>query len=71
MFSISVPGREGQPEDVLLGQQPAHVPRVFRPLVDLGRARGDLLARDLSDRGAEVEMLLGDRVDLVDRLHTR
>ena len=61
--------REGQAEDVLLGEQLADVPRVFGLLVDLGRARGDLLARDLADRRAEVQVLLGDRVDVRDGLH--
>src|SRR5207244_10939091 len=47
---------ERQPEDVLLGEHPADVPGVFRALIDLSRARGDLLPGDLRDRRAEVEM---------------
>ena len=76
MFSISVPvpvpavlDRERQAQDVLLGQQPPDVPRVLGLLVDLRGARGDLLAGDLADRRAEVEVLLRDRVDVADRLH--
>ena len=61
----AVLGRKRQPEDVLLAQQLADVPRVLGLLVDLGRARRDLLARDLADRLTEVEVLLGDRVDVL------
>ena len=55
---------EGQGEDVVLGQQLAHVLRVFRLLVDLSSPRRDPLAGDLPDRLAEVEQVLGDRVDV-------
>ncbi len=67
----AVLGRERQAEDVLLGQQLAHVPRVLGLLVDLGRARRDPLARDLADRLAEIQVLLGNRVDVADCLHRR
>src|ERR1019366_4010389 len=43
--------------------------RLFRRLVDLSRARADPLACYLSDRGAEVEVLLRDRVDGADHPH--
>ena len=52
-------GLERQPEDVLLGQQPAQVVRVLGLLVDLGRPRRDPLLGDLADRVAKVEVLLG------------
>ncbi len=61
--------RERQPEDVLLGEDPADVPRILGLLVDLGRSRRDLLARDLADRRAEIEVLLRDRVGVADGLH--
>ena len=56
---------ERQPEDVLFGQQPAQVVRVLRLLIDLGRAWRDPLLRDLTDRVAEVQVLLRNRVDLL------
>ena len=67
--SAAILDRKWQPEDVLLGEQLAHVPRVFGALVDLRRARRDLLPRDLADRRAQIEMLLRDRVDVADGLH--
>ena len=63
----AVLGLEREPEDVLLGEQLAQVVRVLGLLVDLGRARGDPLARDLADRVAKVEVLLGDRVEIGER----
>ena len=63
-LSISVPvpvppysSLERQPEQVLLGEQLADVPRVLGLGVDLRRARRDPLAHDLADRVAEVELL--------------
>ena len=53
---------ERQPEQVVLGEQLAQVPRVLGLGVDLGRARRDLLAHDLADRVAEVDMVVGERV---------
>ena len=52
----------------MLGELLADVPRVFRLLVDLRRARRDLLLRYLAHGGAEVEVLLRDRVDVGERL---
>ena len=65
----AVLGLERQPEDVLLGQQRAQVPRVLGVLVDLRRARRDPLPRDLPDRVPEVEVLLRDRVEIRERRH--
>jgi hypothetical protein len=45
----AVAGLEGQAEDVVLGEQPAHVPRVLARPVDLGRAWADPLVDDLAD----------------------
>ena len=55
---------EGQGEDVLLGEELAHVPRVLARGVDLGRARAHLLVDDLPDRGPEVLVLLRKVVDV-------
>ena len=69
MLSISAPvpgpavlGLERQAEEVVLGEELANVARVLGLLVDLRRARGDALVRDLADRVAEVEVLLRERV---------
>ena len=61
--------RKRQAQDVLLAEQLADVPRIFRALVDLGRAWRDLLLRDLADRRAEVQVLLWNRVDVAEGLH--
>ena len=53
---------ERQPEQVLLGEQLAQVPRVLGLGVDLGRPRRDPLAHDLADRVAEGHMVVGERV---------
>ena len=70
-WSISVPvpvppnsSSNGQREHVLLAEQLADVPRVLVGRVDLGRARRDLLLRDLPDRVAEVLVLLREVVDV-------
>ena len=55
---------EGQAEDVVLGEQLAHVPRVLAFAVDLAGARGDLLLRQLAHHVAEVTGLLGDFVSV-------
>ena len=55
---------ERQPEDVLLGEQLADVPRVLALRVDLGGARRDALRDDLADRVAEVLVLLREVVDV-------
>jgi len=60
----AVLGLERQPEDVLLGEQGPEIVRILGLLVDLRRPRRDPLLGDLTDRVAEVEMLLRDRVDL-------
>ena len=54
---------EGKPEDVLLGQQLADVPRVLAGRVDLGSARADLRLGDLADHVPEVPHLLRELVD--------
>ena len=53
---------EGQAEDVVLGEQLAHVPRVLALAVDLAGARGDLLLRQPAHHVAEVAGLLRDLV---------
>ena len=58
---------EGQGEDVLLGEELAHVPRVLAGGVDLGRARAHLVIDDLPDRVAEVLVLLREVVDVGQR----
>ena len=60
----AVLGVERQTEDVLVGEQLAQVLRVLVLLVDLGRARRDLLLGDLANEVAEVLLLLGDVVDV-------
>ena len=55
---------ERQGEDVLLGEEPADVPRVLARRVDVGRARADALVDDLTDRVPEVLVLLGQVVDV-------
>ena len=53
---------EGQAEDVVLGEQLAHVPRVLAFAVDLAGARRDLLLRQPAHHVAQVARLLRDLV---------
>jgi hypothetical protein len=53
---------EREAEDVVLGEQPAHVPRVLPGAVDLRGARADPLVDDLPDHAAELLELLRDVV---------
>ncbi len=53
---------ERQPEQVVLGERLADVPRVLRLGVDLGGARGNLAPHEVADRVAEVLELLGKAV---------
>ena len=76
MLSISVPVpvppysvSNGSPSMSCSASSAPQVVRVLGLLVDLGGARRDPLLRDLPDRVPEVEMLLGDRVQLGQRGH--
>ena len=76
MLSISAPVPvppcsvvEGQPEEVVLGEQLAQVVRILGLLVDLRRPRRHPLLGDLADRVAEIEMLLGNRVGVGEDFH--
>ena len=54
---------EGKAEDVLLGEQAAHVPRVFTARIDVGSAGRDLLLRQLPDQVDQVLVLCRDLGD--------
>ena len=58
---------ERQPEQVLLGEQLAQVPRVLGLGVNLACAGRDPFAHDLADRVAEGHMVVGERVRGVSR----
>ena len=53
---------EREAEQVVLAQQLDHVPRELGRLVDLGRARGDALAREVAHEVANLALLVGQRV---------
>ena len=68
-LSMSVPvpvppcsSSNGRPEQVVLGEQPAQVPRVLGRGVDLRRARRDAVGDEVADRVAELDLVLGQRV---------
>ena len=54
--------REREPEQVLLGEQLAQVPRVLGLRVDLRGPRSHALGHDLADRVAEFDLVGGERV---------
>ena len=60
---------EAQTEQIVLGEQLAQIPGVLRLRVDLSRAGGHALTHDLADRVAEIDVLLGQFVDVADCLH--
>jgi len=60
----AVLGIEGQAEHVVLGQEDTQVVRVLGALVDLRRPRRDPLLGDLADCVPEIQVLLGDRVEV-------
>jgi hypothetical protein len=65
----AVLGLERKRKQIVLGEQPAQIPRVGCLLVDLRGARRHAIHRDPADRVADLDHLGGQRVGLAEHRH--